>query len=294
MLLNRSLERDSISTARYNSEKTEEQREAANLLYVALTRARNMLVISGCRPSKRSSKPSWYEQMTRALCDEKTAISGLIKTHGTPGPLPESTSGPAGDLSIDPRLGQTISVRPAWFEIAPSKSADSDNIESGDADGILRGLVIHRLLQLSVGENPPEPDATILLRKVADEFCMRQSDNRLLEWWQEVSAVIDNTSLDWLTRPDADHRAFNEVPIAYRRHNQTVYGVIDRIVAGPEHVTVVDYKTHRLDDTSVEQLVSHYAPQLELYREGVQRLWPDHSTRACLLLTHECCLVDMP
>jgi ATP-dependent exoDNAse (exonuclease V) beta subunit len=129
--------------------------------------------------------------------------------------------------------------------------------------------------------------------QVAGEYSMRHDDSRLLEWWQEVETVINNKSLDWLTRPKNDHHAFSEIPIAYRRRNQTVYGVVDRIVVGPEQATLVDYKTHRLDDASIEQLISHYRPQLELYREGIQRLWPNHSTRACLLLTHGCRLVDM-
>lgn len=292
MLLNRSLDRDSISKARYDSEILETQREAANLLYVALTRARNMLVISGCRSAKRSSEYSWYEQLVTALCSEETVDSGLVRTHGTPGPLPEIFSNPVQVMNIDPRLGQTIKVQPAWLEISPSRSAISGDIEPGDADGIQRGLIIHRLLQLAVGAHS-RIDTAMLLRQVAGEYSMRHDDSRLLEWWQEVETVINNKSLDWLTRPKNDHHAFSEIPIAYRRRNQTVYGVVDRIVVGPEQATLVDYKTHRLDDASIEQLISHYRPQLELYREGIQRLWPNHSTRACLLLTHGCRLVDM-
>ena len=293
MLLNRSLDRDSISTARYDSEKMEAQREAANLLYVALTRARNMLVISGCHPTKRSTEQSWYEQLVTALGSEDNTGSSLIRTHGTPDPLPEDSSSPVRSMDVDPRLGQVIKVPPAWHEIAPSRSADSGDIETGDADGIQRGLVIHRLLQLAVGLPMPKIDAMMLLRQVAGEYSMRQDDSRLYEWWQEVETIIENRSLAWLTQPGVDHRAFSEIPIEYRRQNQTVYGVIDRLVVGPEQVTLVDYKTHRLDDADIEQLGAHYRPQLELYREGVQRLWPNHSVRACLLLTHGCRLVDM-
>ena len=293
MLLNRSLDRDSISTARYDSEKMEAQREAANLLYVALTRARNMLVISGCRPTKRPTGQSWYEQLVTALGSEDNTDSSLTRTHGTPHPLPQDTSSPVRSMDVDPRLGQTIKVPPAWHEIAPSRSAVSGDIETGDADGIQRGLVIHRLLQLAVGLPIPQIDAMMLLRQVAGEYSLRQDDPRLNEWWQEVETIIENRSLAWLTQPGVDHHAFSEIPIEYRRQNQTVYGVIDRLVVGPEQVTLVDYKTHRLDDADIEQLGTHYRPQLELYREGVQRLWPNHSVRACLLLTHGCRLVDM-
>ncbi len=293
MLLNRSLDRDSISMARYDSEISETQRESANLLYVALTRARNMLVISGCQSAKKSSGHSWYEQLVTALCNQDSVAGGLVRTHGTPDPLPESTSNPAQAIDIDARLGQPVKTQPAWLEIAPSRSANSGAIEPGDAEGIQRGLVIHRLLQLAVVATSPQPDVAVLLRQVASEYAMRQDDSRLLEWWQEVKSIIDDRSLAWLTRPEDDYRAFSEIPIEYRHRNQTIYGVIDRIVVGPEQVTLVDYKTHRLDNTSLEQLVSHYRPQLELYREGVQRLWPNHSVRACLLLTHGCRLVDM-
>jgi ATP-dependent helicase/nuclease subunit A len=293
MLLNRSLERDSISTARYKEEIAETQRESANLLYVAMTRARNMLVISGCRSSKRSSERSWYEQLVTALGDDDTENTGLARSHGKPEPLSKKKSGRVRAPDVDPRLGKTLSIQPALSEIAPSRSTDSSDFQPGDADGILRGLVIHRLLQLAIEENPPQPDFTMLLHRVANEYHISPHDAKLLEWWQETRTVLDNSSLDWLTRPDRDHRAFSEIPIEYRRRNQTVYGVIDRIVAGPQRVTLVDYKTHRSDDTDIDQLVSHYRPQLELYREGVQRLWPEHAVRTCLLLTDGCHLVDV-
>mgnify|MGYP001819281153 FL=1 len=59
-------------------------------------------------------------------------------------------------------------------------------------------------------------------------------------------------------------------------------------------IHLIDYKTHRIDSESMaQQLLERYKQQLELYREGVQRLWPDHPVKAYLLLTDGGKLVDI-
>ena len=89
-------------------------------------------------------------------------------------------------------------------------------------------------------------------------------------------------------------KAYNEVSIQYLHEKQTVYGIIDRLIVSDTCVHLVDYKTHRSGDASqIQKLVSHYKPQLDLYREGVQKLWPDRTVKAYLLLTDGGLLVNM-
>ena len=84
------------------------------------------------------------------------------------------------------------------------------------------------------------------------------------------------------------------MPIQYRRGQQIVYGIIDRLVVTDSGIHLIDYKTHRIDSESMaQQLLQRYKQQLELYREGVQRLWPDHPVKAYLLLTDSGKLVDI-
>jgi ATP-dependent helicase/nuclease subunit A len=287
MLLSNSRKRDGISKARYDLEQQEEQRESANLLYVALTRAKNMLVISGCEHTTRRSSSSWYEQIAEAVCDETAPDEPWIYTFKQAAVIEnQETARKTDKVAIDPRLSQPIPTRPLWREIAPSGQQQDSGFESGSAEGRNRGLAIHRMLQMATQKQGLQMDAGDILSCVATESGLTPDDHLLQQCWNEVRTLLENSDLAWLFTPATGTRTFNEVPIQYRRGQQTVYGIIDRLVVTDTDIRLIDYKTHRIDSESLaQQLAERYKPQLELYREGVQRLWPDHPIEAYLLLT---------
>ena len=283
MLLSNSQARDQISDERYQHDLQEEQRESANLLYVALTRARNMLVISGCSSNRQASLSSWHASLSRALCDSDTVESTFTESYLEP--PQRDIAPPAGTepVDVDIRLSQPLPVTGSIREIAPSRQVDALEASAGDGDGIIRGLFIHRLLQLTLDSGFNEG----LIVQVAAEQGLAPNDTRIADWRDEVYALLNDTRLAWLMRPDAQHRAYNEVPLSYRRNRQTVYGLIDRLLVGPERIWIVDYKSHRIRHaTDRARLAAHYSGQLDMYRDGVKQLWPRHQLTSCLLLTH--------
>ncbi len=303
MLLSNSKLRDNISNARYALEQEEEQRESANLLYVALTRARSMLVISGCAPSSANRSTGWYGQIATALCDDPAPVDPWTHSFGAPTAGARSEHPAANTIDIDPRLSQPFSVRPVWHEIAPSHSVDEHEFESAGPGGRIRGLIIHRMLQLATEERAGRDiapqgalsaQAPHLVQQLAGEFRLAANDPELQRCWGEVVTLLDSKDLAWLFKPASGVNAYNEAPIQYLHEQQTVYGVIDRLIVSATVIHLVDYKTHRIGaESQIQQLASHYKPQLDLYREGVQRLWPNRTVKAYLLLTDGGILVRM-
>ena len=294
MLLSNSRQRDSVSRARYELEQQEEQRESANLLYVALTRAKNMLVISGCEHASRRKSSSWYEQIAKTVCDETAPSKTLTYTFKQAPVIESAEATPEADnIDIDPRLNQPIATGPLWLEIAPSRKLQDTEFESGSAEGRNRGLAIHRMLQLATQSKELQMDAVDILLRVAVESGLASNAPLLQQCWDEVSKLLANRDLSWLFTPLSGTRTFNEVPIQYRRGPQTVYGIIDRLLVTDTDIHLIDYKTHRIDSALAQRLAEHYKPQLELYREGVRRLWPDHPVNAYLLLTDSGKLVNI-
>ncbi len=295
MLLSNARQRDGLSKALYELEQREEQREAANLLYVALTRARHMLVISGCAQASRKQSTDWYRQLAPALCGVEAPDQTW--THECGRPPADATplaAVPAVAESIDPRLREPIPVRTQWREIAPSRAAQDEDAWSGDALGRLRGLGIHRMLQLATEGTAADRRGDVVTRRVAAELQWAADDTRLRAWWQEVEALLDCPDLAWLFTPPSGTSAYNEVPIEYADADQTVYGIIDRLIASDAGVHVIDYKTHRIDEKSqLRALATRYQRQLALYREGVRRIWPDRPIRTCLLFTEGATLVEI-
>ncbi|MCO6413361.1 MAG: UvrD-helicase domain-containing protein [Thiogranum sp.] len=281
LLLNNSKQRDSISQSRYELEQAEDNRESANLLYVAMTRAKHMLVITGCVPS-RNKTLGWYQQVSRAVCDADAAAQPWIHTFGEPERAAPAKAEQPQAPDIDPRLSQPIPTRPVWREIAPSRTVEDAEFEAGDALGRLRGIAIHRMLQLATDTQAHDG----IVQRVAAELKWSFTDATLEQCWDEVQTLLHDRELAWLFRPGDATKVFNEVPIQYRHNGQTVYGIIDRLLVSDGQVQLVDYKSHRIaEDAQVVQLAEHYRPQMALYREGVQRLWPDIKTGMHLLFT---------
>ena len=81
--------------------------------------------------------------------------------------------------------------------------------------------------------------------------------------------------------------ARNEVSILHRgKTGEDVLGRIDRVVVTENDVILVEYKTtaHAAPDNA-RDLAGAYVPQLQLYAEGIRRIWPDKHLRALIIFT---------
>ena len=79
------------------------------------------------------------------------------------------------------------------------------------------------------------------------------------------------------------------MPLMYKQEKQTVYGIIDRVIKeeGNKTVTVIDYKSHRLlAGESAKDTALQFSEQLEYYRNGINKLWPQHAIKTGILFTH--------
>lgn len=246
-------------TRALSSEREERQaREDAHLLYVALTRARRFLHISGYLPKRASKEASWYTLAAQAYQSQPAAF-------GSNGALPATiTVSPAESAQdMDARLLQPIPV-------AASSARVPSALEGQEPDraAARRGDAIHLLLQKLAAGLP-----RTRLRALLPDAGEREFD----EWLAEAQRVI--------TAPALQHfyaearRAWNEVPLL----DGDSAGVIDRLVDDGESIWVLDYKTQRVADDAA--LLALYRPQLAAYRAGVRRLWPGRAVRAGLVLT---------
>jgi ATP-dependent helicase/nuclease subunit A len=111
----------------------------------------------------------------------------------------------------------------------------------------------------------------------------------------EAKRVIDNPSWRFLYDPMQFEKAYNEVPIMYQHEQDTVYGIIDRLVIASEKILLVDYKTHDLHGPEdIDILAAHYLPQLSLYHQGIAKCWPERKVECYLLFTHDGVLKPVP
>lgn len=242
-----------------------ETREEMNLLYVALTRARQFLHISGFASRNHSKQTSAYGWVSAAF--------GALGAQGSISNGAPQAAAPALALTapapVDPRLRRTL--------VTPDVSAGALRAEPEALDPVIarRGSAIHWLLQKLT--EPPVAAASRLHAQLSARIECTAAE--FAQWLAEAQAVIAAPALQAYFDPAHYRRAWNEVPLL----DGEVLGVMDRLVDDGERLWILDYKTRRGIDDAVS--LADHQPQLQAYRDGVRRLWPGREVRAGLVLT---------
>ncbi|UCC55375.1 MAG: UvrD-helicase domain-containing protein [Gammaproteobacteria bacterium] len=284
---------DSASRALLESQQLDLQRESANLLYVAMTRARQYLFISGCEPS-RGTGLGWYGAIETALAGwERSASGSLIHESGSRAGQQDTREAAATPMETDPRLAAPVpAVTPDIVLISPSRTTEAATAAGGDPDGRERGTTIHLMLEKLSGTTTEDPAS--VYRSIASLLERTTDDSELHTWWQEAMGVYRNPAFAFLFDAGRFQTAYSELPMQYMEGRQLIYGIIDRLVVTEEYVHLIDYKTHRITDNELlTQLTDQYRRQLELYASGAARIWPHHRIKPCLLFTHTGALFDL-
>ncbi|MBU8869645.1 MAG: UvrD-helicase domain-containing protein [Gemmatimonadales bacterium] len=271
--------------------------EETNLLYVALTRARDRLYILGGNKEGNRSSGTEFDSPLRKLRRAAVAAAGEngncsdVDLEG-PDWLVDVVDSETSDSLAHVTSKGTVPIEEYGFwkppvlrapfdEITPSgvdlpemSASKGARMPGPDVPATLRGEEIHALLQLAADQGKMPPG--------------------IGPFHAEAAAVFGDQELTWIFRPEGDEsRGLCEVPMAHWRTKapgripERVVGVIDRLVLRPGRADIIDYKTNRTggDPGRLAELAGHYRPQLELYREVIAALYPDREIFTWLLFT---------
>ncbi len=311
--------------ARLRAAQTEaETREDARLLYVAMTRARDLLILcgfdfgqqkkdkgeAGSPDPGEKAKNTWYDLFEQAL----KLIGPSQKLEGQTGsdaPFTYQVWGQyAGDLPVQARMRPTPRPLPAWIDqsppaeqqrarrIAPSALAP-DGSEPATLSPLqpdarlrfMRGRLIHELLQ-RLPDLPEEEREERARRRLAREADLsEETRDQMLE---ETLAVLRHPTFAPLFGPGS--RA--EATIVGRGpglpEDLVVNGSVDRLVVTPTEVLVLDFKTNRPPPRTVETVAQVYLNQMAAYRALLLGNWPTKKVRCALLWTDGPHLMELP
>jgi ATP-dependent helicase/nuclease subunit A len=284
LLAGKAARRDSRTAALLEQQATAARCEDANLLYVALTRARQYLFISGsCKPSTRDT--GWYGLAAEAMQDcERTATGNPYFHSGTHKPPARQKDTPVKPVAVLPGLTGVIKPVVSSRLIAPSRHSLATQSGHADSDGRTRGIAIHLMLESLARADGTNADS--VFAHVAAQLERTTDDAELLSCWTEALTIRKHPPFAPVFDPAAYRTAYNEVPVQYLEQDNMVHGVIDRLVVNDDDILLIDYKTHRhATPATVEQLADSYVEQMRYYTRAVSRLWPAHNIRSGLLFT---------
>ncbi|MGH7019122.1 MAG: PD-(D/E)XK nuclease family protein, partial [Brevundimonas sp.] len=280
--------------------------ESLRLLYVALTRARDRVIVMG-RGSKRSPEPGdWWsviEETFNRLGDEVRTLDSNVRRYGV-------------DLDVLPAVAAAAEARPEapdWTRTTPARDAAArfaspsqmqeqkripapSPLARGEGPGaglgrFRRGDLIHRLLErLPDIAGPDRPDAAA--RMLARERDL--SDDQRAEMIGAAFAVLDDARFN----PVFGEGSRAEVALTGSSPDLpsgvSISGRIDRLVVTPERVLVVDFKSNRPAPDHVEDADPAYVLQMAVYTAVLKRLYPDRAVEAALVWTDGPKLMAVP
>jgi len=286
-----------------NAMLEETEHEYRRLLYVAMTRAADRLIVAGCMPGNRNSvrENSWYDLIKKGLANSGLAFQeipagdGLVKSYRrAEDATPETAGALDAAASTRPSLPQWLHTPAAPEQIIDRRLRPSDPgtdegkpFRSGEslalrARALQRGTLVHRLLQSL-------PDvATDRRRDAALKYLARNADGWTGADRQALAEMVLTLIGDARFAPVFGPGSRAEVSIVGRLERPgrpLISGQIDRLVVSESEVLIVDFKTNHAPPRLPAEAPSAYVRQLALYRAVLGKLYPQRPVRAALLWT---------
>ncbi|MBP0494039.1 double-strand break repair helicase AddA [Roseomonas indoligenes] len=304
-------------SAREAAEAEEENR----LLYVALTRAEDRLLVCGLAPRRAPAHPPWHQLVREGFFRGLEAgQDGFARVPFDPTALGlpadcgfgeegwEITAPQSAEPKADPAvLRAEAAILPHWATVPAPAEASRDPIApsslegereppaaaphgAGDPTGrrFRRGLLIHGLLQ-HLPEHDPASWEGIARRHLARPghgLSAEEQEATLAE----TLAVLRHPALDGAFGPDS----LSEAPLAGVVEGLSIAGQVDRLLVMPDRVLVLDYKTNRPPPAEVSAVPALYLRQMAAYRAVLRAAWPGRRVECALVWTWSGHVMPLP
>ncbi len=301
--------------------RQDEQRAALEeynrLLYVALTRAEDELIICGAASKKPLPPESWYaavqagfQRLPGAVAEGEVRVlrapqaaavpdraGGAAAATATMAPLP-GWAGAAPDWAMRPPAAETARPEP----LAPSRSADDEAkraiaasplggggaLARGTREAALaKGRAVHALLQ----HLPDLPAADQAAAATAYLARLPELDAAACQAILAAAmALLRDPALAPLFGPGS--RA--EVPLAGVVGEVEVGGMVDRLAVLPDRVLLADYKTDRAPPAATAEIPVAYLRQLAAYAAILRQIYPGRPVHCQMIFSETATVLAVP
>jgi ATP-dependent helicase/nuclease subunit A len=287
-----------------------ESQEALRLLYVALTRARDRLILCGRIDARTKDEKvgGWYAAARAAFAHADIAPDvRTIGQHETAflryGPDPASA----------PRIEETVrnaAAAPTWIKAqappepaaaryaAPSRIEDNARVPAPSplarVSGLgryRRGEIVHKLLQL-LPDVAPEQRANAARRLLAAERDL--TDLQRDEMADAAFGVLNDSRFAAVFGPGSRAEVALAGTSVHLPKGLAVSGRVDRLVVDEGRVLVVDYKTNRPSPDQIEDADPAYLAQMAVYVAVLREVFPGRAVEAALVWTDGPKLMPVP
>ncbi|MHB1590295.1 MAG: UvrD-helicase domain-containing protein [Sulfuricella sp.] len=246
----------------FDAEAQLERREDLNLLYVAMTRARQALIVSGSE-SARKSEESWHGKIRNALTGEEAGEEA-------------GETCELGQMPLVPGAAEHSVPVPSPLFYAPSGPIipTGKRISQRQTEAQRHGIRLHALLEWIA---PPAP----VLDRAWLQDQLEVDDAAFDALWQDALHLTQAPHLQRFFDPACYVNAWKEVP--YR----TAAGEsrrLDRLVEFEDSVWILDFKAaERAEEGNLAASSAPYLGQMREYRGAMEGVFAPKVVRAALV-----------
>ncbi|MDK2963640.1 MAG: hypothetical protein PWQ29_1034 [Verrucomicrobiota bacterium] len=253
--------------------------EQTNVFYVAMTRARDLVVLSGAG----TKKPDGWLKLAEGFLT--TAGSDILRKRSF-GDLPQvemtdsEVGGQREEICYKPlNLPAGLTRRPVTALVEDQKEKQRTHETAGrgsSADRRLFGIAGHAVLE-ELAKNRWAGDIPMLTELFNEEFGPIETSLLIPQLEAARRLLLEETK-------DAEV-LFPEYPFVLKRDDLILDGTIDLLARMPFNGwKILDYK---FTNESPEEILELYTPQLSAYREAIEKLYPGTEVAALLVIINE-------
>ncbi len=244
----------------FEQDAAQQAREEMNLLYVAMTRAQQALIVSGNSKGEdkeeKKKAQSWYDRIA--------AVAGK-----QPNPLDVGVASAANELETSSHRQQAGSYDAALhLAILPTGKRAARNTAQQQ-----RGIWLHALLQ-HLTENSPRPMGEGLGVREALRQRLSIPVEEIESLWSHAQSLLTSPQLARFFDAQQYRNACNEMPYINAKGELKR---IDRLVEFDDEVWVLDYKLSDSEDAA------RYRAQMQEYRAAMQTVYAGKAVRCALV-----------
>ena len=276
------------------------QEEDFRLLYVALTRARQALFISGWeKPRQRMMEDSWYHLLSRQIQNCAGAFqteTGIWRLETSGEDAPERPQQQGAEKDADVTVPQWFTDKPPaeptpFYPLVPSDLGATDQAVLFTAEdrqaALLRGQFVHKLFEVLPQMHPDSwveaaqiIAASMMAHLPSSKSLHSQATILLDQLIKKAIAVMTDPRLAAVFGPDS----LAEVSLSGMVGDRIVQGQVDRLTVGEHEVLLVDFKTGTppADD---DRLPDRYIRQMAVYADILRQIYPDKAITCWLVWT---------
>ncbi|MEL6207183.1 MAG: double-strand break repair helicase AddA [Pseudomonadota bacterium] len=276
--------------------------ESRRLLYVAMTRAEQWLIVGGAgKPGTRGD--TWYEQIHEGLTGAEALphpnLEGGLILQSTNWPPPKApAAGRVPNTGTETRTPDTL---PGWAlssvsapvrrppPLSPSNLGGAKALAGADAlpeaEATARGSRIHLLLEDLAGHPPG------LWAERAEALLPDPTERA--DALDEASAVLSEPALAHLFAPDA----LTEVSLVAHLPalgSQLLSGAVDRLMVTADTVLAIDFKTNATVPTHPADVPEGLLRQMGAYAAALREIYSVRRVETALLWTRTATLMPLP